>query len=279
MLKDEKRNILEKNYLLNKRSDARKKNRFLTVKHRCFLLAIFLSIAILFLFYYFSPSSNIFRITVSGDSVLDEKEIIKKSGLTTDDKFLLFSASSVEKKLEKDPFIKKADVIRKNGSLVEIVIEEEKLIGYSYDQGDAVVLFADDRQEKMDMDTLYLIEKLPLISGYRGDDLNFIRIGFKDIDHDTIKEISEIHCYPFSYDDKMMEVIMKDGNYVFTSTFGLKMLDHYYSILSSLNLHNKNVCIYLDEVTNSGYVSACPWEIPEEPEEPVQEEPVEEDME
>ena len=274
--KDAKKEILKKNYFLNKRSDARKKNRFETIKHRCFLAAVLLGIIVLGVLYWFSPSSKIYRISVKGNNILQKKYILDTSGISLEDRFLVFSSSKAVKRLEASPFIEKAEIKRRNGRLVEIDVTEKKMIGYSYDAGKAVIIFDDSSRIEMDYDTLYLIDRIPFISGFTKEQIDYIQMGFKSIESDTINEISEIHRYPFSYDENMMEVIMRDGNYVFTSTFGLHMLKSYYSILSSLDLHNENVCIYLDEVTNSGYISACPWEVeetveePEEPEDPYE---------
>ena len=70
---------------------------------------------------------------------------------------------------------------------------------------------------------------------------------------------SEVHSYPFSYDERMMEFIMRSGNYVYVSSYGLALLNNYHSIESSLSTEEDHVCIFLDEVTNSGYTSACPF--------------------
>ncbi|MBQ1509206.1 MAG: FtsQ-type POTRA domain-containing protein, partial [Erysipelotrichaceae bacterium] len=250
--RDSKKEILKKNYFLNKRSDARKKNRFETVKHRCFLLAVVLGLLVIGALYWFSPSSKIYRISVTGNQVLEKRYILENSGISLDDRFLFFSSSKAVKKLESSPFIEKAEVTRRNGRLVEISVTEKKMIGYSYDAGKAVIIFADSSRLEMDRNTMYLIDRIPFISGFTKEQIDYIQMGFKSIESDTINEISEIHRYPFTYDENMMEVIMRDGNYVFTSTFGLHMLKSYYSILSSLDLHDDNVCIYLDEVTNSG---------------------------
>ena len=75
-----------------------------------------------------------------------------------------------------------------------------------------------------------------------------------------IKQISEIHKYPVSYDDKQMEVIMKDGNYCFMSYLALDLLENYYAVSSSIDKTKGYACIYFDDFTNSAYASICPWQ-------------------
>ena len=58
----------------------------------------------------------------------------------------------------------------------------------------------------------------------------------------------------------MMEVIMRDGNYCFVSWTGLEMLDKYYLIVSGIDTSTNKACIFLDELTNSGYIGICPWQ-------------------
>ena len=112
----------------------------------------------------------------------------------------------------------------------------------------------------IDDNNIYLIAKIPLLEGYNNDQINQILRGFKAIDYNTINEISEIHRYPFSYDENMMEVIMRDGNYCFVSWTGLEMLDKYYLIVSGIDTSTNKACIFLDELTNSGYIGICPWQ-------------------
>ncbi len=255
-----KKKILERNYYLNKRSDARKKNRFLTAKHRYFLTAVLIGLFLFGLAYFMSDLSDVYRISIKGNNYLKDSEILRLSGLSTHDKFLLASTSKAERSLRTSPFIEDVEVRKENDRIISITVNEKKIAGYSYDNGSAVLVMGDGSKIPMDLSNMYLIDRIPLISGFTAEQLEYILMGFKNIDNETINEISEIHRYPFSYDENMMEVVMRDGNYVFSSTFGLKMLKSYYSVISSLNLHGENVCIYMDEVTNSGYASACPWE-------------------
>lgn len=260
MLDSDKKKILDNNYLLNKRKDAKTKSIFFAAKKRCFLIGIFLSLILLVVLYFLSSYSNVYHITVEGNIYLKEQDIIKLSGLSEESKYLLVIPDVVEKRISDSSFIEDVSVEKKDDRLIKITVNEVKQVGYIFEDGMSSVLLIDGKRVELNSGTYYLIEKLPLIEGYNKDQLVDILRGFKNIEYKTINEISEIHRYPFSYDDNMMEIIMRDGNYCFVSWTGLKMLDEYYRIVSGIDSSLGNVCIYLDELTNSGYTSICPWQ-------------------
>lgn len=262
MLNEDKKSIIDKNYFLNKRHDARKKNKFLRTKHRLFLFSIFLALVCIGLFYFLTDFSNIYKINVKNNIYYKEADILNKANINTDNKFLLVNSKAIEKRLKEDPLIKECEVIKSDGKLITIDIKEEKAYGYALEDNKNVLLLLNDGRLEINEDNTYLIEKVPLIEGFTTEQLQKIAKGFESVEPEIIDEISEIHRYPFSYDENMMEVIMRDGNYVFVSSFGLKLLDRYYAISSGLELTSSGACIYLDEVTNSGYTSNCPREEP-----------------
>ena len=121
-----------------------------------------------------------------------------------------------------------------------------------------------DEKEEVNDENIYLIYNVPLIEGYTKEELKEIERGFENTSIEVIKQISEIHKYPVSYDDKQMEVIMKDGNYCFMSYLGLSLLENYYAVSSSIDKTKGHACIYFDEFTNSAYTSICPWQASQE---------------
>ena len=149
------------------------------------------------------------------------------------------------------------DVIQKLKSLIEEKELENKIeLKASFCLGNC----SNGVSMKIDDDSIYLIDNVPLIDGYSSDELKEISRGFRDTDPDVIKQISEIHKYPVSYDDKQMEVIMKDGNYCFMSFLALDLLENYYAVSSSIDKTKGYACIYFDDFTNSAYASICPWQ-------------------
>jgi len=261
----DKKEILDNNYLLNKKKDAVKKTIFVNKKNRCFLLGIFFGLLFLLFIYFLSDTSNIYHISVEGNFYLKDEDVIKLSGISENSKYLFTFPDYTKKKLMESDFIADANVELLDNNLVKITVEEVKQVGYIYEDNMSQILLIDGTRVELNENNYYLIEKIPLIEGYSKDQMNDILRGFKLIDYETINEISEIHRYPFSYDENMMEVIMRDGNYCFVSWTGLNMLSEYYTIMSGVDKSLGGVCIYLDELTNSGYTSVCPWQIDDVP--------------
>ncbi len=260
MLNDNSKNILENNYLLRKRKDAFDNSVFKGFKNRCFLLGIIFGFIVLISLFLISDYSNIYRITVSGNVYLSDEDIIELSGISDNSKYLFLIPSFKKKKLEKSPFIESVTITKLDNRVVNIEVIEYKQVAYIYENDDVYILLINGDKVLIDDNNIYLIAKIPLLEGYNNDQINQILRGFKAIDYNTINEISEIHRYPFSYDENMMEVIMRDGNYCFVSWTGLEMLDKYYLIVSGIDTSTNKACIFLDELTNSGYIGICPWQ-------------------
>ena len=262
MLENSKQEILDRNYFLNKRKDAKKKTDFTGKKHRFFLLAVFMAFVLLAVLYFVSPYSCVYHVTAEGNRYYSDGEIRAISGINDTDRFLLVSTAKASGKLKKDPLIKNCEVIKKDGNVISINVEEYKMIGYIYEDGVPYVLLENDTRIELNKDNMKFIYEVPLIEGYTKEELLSLEKGFKDVPYEVIREMSEIHKYPFSYDEKMMEVIMKDGNYVFVSSIGLDLLNlnSYYTAVSKLELSDKKACVYLDEVTETMQYRKCPWE-------------------
>lgn len=260
MLDKEKKEILSQNYFLNKRKDARKKTQFEKSKSRLFILGIIVGAIILVALYFISDFSNVFHVVIRGNIYYTDEEVRQLSLVTDIDKYILVDTKKVEERLEEDKLIKEAKVNKLDNHVIEIFIEEYKIIGYANEDSTTnLVLINDDRIE-VNKENMRLIEQVPLIAGYDKEGMSAIEKGFENLSVDLIGEISEIHHYSFSYDENMMELIMHDGNYCFVSSIGLHMLNQYYNVISNLEVGDDKQCLFIDEVTNTYQNRACPWE-------------------
>ena len=263
MLEEGRQDILNKNYFINKRKNARLKTRFLASKHRTFLLGILLGLIGILVIYYLLPISNIFTINVENNRYFSDEYYVSLSGLDTNGKFYLVSLAKAKKAIKQDEIIESVSVKRDDFNTIDIVVNEKLAIGYTYEYDEPKIIFADGSEIPFEDKYVDLISKLAYIEGFEEEYLLSIAKYFKDIDYEMLNEVSEIHRYPFTYDDQMMEFIMRDGSYVYVSRSGLSLLNNYYTIKSGVKNDNKYVCIFLDEVTNSGYTSECPfWNVP-----------------
>ena len=264
MLEEKKESILEDNYYLKKRKKARLKTRFLAIRNRLFILGIIFGILITAVLYLMLPSSEVFKVVVKGNEYLKDDYYLELSDIQDGDRFLLVNLDRIKNRILSSSIVDSVTVNRNNYNLIEINVKEKEIIGYTY-EAEPKILLADGSTINLENDYLSVIASVPLIEGYDEEGLKLIAIGFKKLDQKMIGEISEIHRYPFSYDENMLEVIMRDGNYLYLSYYSLSMLNEYYTIASGITVTEEKACIFLDEMTNSGYISECPyWAITEE---------------
>lgn len=254
---EEKQEILEKNMFLNDRKIAKENDKLKKVKRKYLILSVFLCIVIISAIYLASSISNVKGIIVEGNVYLTSENIIEDSNLKLENKFVFVSTNGVANNLLKNPLIEKCEVVKQEDQTIKIVVKEKKIIGYAFEEGNNVLILSDNSRVNIDKNNLYLIGFAPLIEGFSSDQIILIEKNLVDVDYRMINEISEIHYYR---DQKFLdhEVIMRDGNYVFTSVYGLNLLNSYYSMVTSSESDKKN-CYYIEDISGNAYMSACPW--------------------
>ena len=254
---EEKQEILEKNTFLNDRKIAKENDKLKKVKRKYLILSVFLCIVIISAIYLASSISNVKGIIVEGNLYLTSENVIEDSNLKLENKFVFVSTNGVANNLLKNPLIEKCEVVKQEDQTIKIVVKEKKIIGYAFEEGNNVLILSDNSRVNIDKSNLYLIGFVPLIEGFSSDQIILIEKNLVDVDYRMINEISEIHYYR---DQKFLdhEVIMRDGNYVFTSVYGLNLLNSYYSMVTSSESDKKN-CYYIEDISGNAYMSACPW--------------------
>ena len=268
---DDKEKLLQKNTLFTIRRNQRQTSAYERARNFCFFLSVFLCLLLIGGIYFLSGASNIYRIAVTGDHYLKKEDIIELSGLSKNSKYLLTIPMQIENRIRKDPMIKDVKVRRLEGRLVQIEVQEKKVIGYTPENGLNVLLLEDGEKVGIGKERMYLIAYGPLIEGFDEEGKTKLCKQLAKCESKIIEQISEIHHFPqLKYQD--VEVIMRDGNYIFTSVYGLEILNHYFDMESSI-VTNKNHCYYFEDISGNAYTSACPWEeVPEEPAEAETEE-------
>ena len=272
---EEKKTLLDHNSFLSQR----RKRKMLTIsekrKQHALILSVFLCLILIALTYFLSSISNIYRITVDGNNYLDDEDIIELSKLSTRNKYLLTIPGTIEKRIKENPLIETCSVSLLDNSHVKINVIEKKIIGYVYNGQTSDLLLANDERIPLEKENMYLINKVPLIEGFTNDELILLEKNFADCDYQIINEISEIHKYPdLKYQD--VELVMRDGNYIFTSAYGLNILNRYYDIESSY-ARDRHSCYYFEDISGNAYVSACPWEKVEDNKEDSEQEQIEQE--
>lgn len=273
MLDEKEKKMIDNIPFVHDRKQQKDDYQFNRIKRRYFILSIFLSLIVIGTIYLLSNKSNVFSISVNGNYYLSDDDVVLTSKLSTSSKYLFVFPSTVEKRVLSNPLVEECKVSLLDDNLINIDIREKKIVGYIYEESNYKILTIDNDKIELTTDNAYLINKIPLIEGFTEDDLILIEKQMADLDGDLINEISEIHYYaPLKY--QYVEVIMRDGNYIFTSPYGLNILNKYYDIESSYGM-SKNSCFYFEDISGNAFVSSCPWEEVEE----VKSEEIKEDVE
>ena len=250
------------NEFINKRKQDKMDSQKRKSIFKRVLLIIFICLVLGVVAYFISDISNVKTIEVKGNIYIKDEDIIELSEISNDSKYLLSIPSTIENKIVSHSLIKYCEVEKLEDCLIRINVVEKKIIGYAYENNENVLILDDDSRMPLDKSNLYLIEKVPLIEGFSKEDIVLIIKELDDVDYKMINEISEIHFFPaLKYQN--VEMIMRDGNYVFTSAYGLNLLNKYYDIDSSVSTQRNN-CYYFEDISGNAYMSACPWEKVEE---------------
>lgn len=272
---DEKQKLLKKNILLNLRKNKKVATAYEKAKSLWCLVAVFLSLVIIGLIYFLSDASNIYHVTVEGNYYLKDEDVLALSGLDDQHKYLFTIPFIVEKRIKENSIIEDCHVTLLNNRLVKIEVKEKKIVGYALENGLYVLVMKNGERSGLNNTNLYLISKVPLIEGFNEDELKQIQKYLGECDREVIDQISEIHNYPgLKYQN--LELVMVDGNFIFTSVYGLNILEKYYKIESSY-VSERRQCYYFEDISGNAYTSACPWEEVEETAEETQQEETDEE--
>lgn len=273
---EEKEKIISKNILLNLRRNKKEATAYEKAKVLWCIVAVFLSLLLIGLIYFLSDASNIYHIDVEGNKYLSTQSIIEESKLTKNSKYILTIPFVIENRIKDNPLVEDCKVTLNDKRLVQIEVVEKKIVGYILENGLYELVTGSNEKISLNNDNLYLIGTVPLIEGFNEEDLITLERHLDKCDYSIINQISEIHSYP-DLKFQNVELVMADGNYIFTSVFGMEILNKYFDIESSY-ISDRKQCYYFEDISGNAYTSACPWEIveeevqPEETEETVVEE-------
>ena len=213
---------------------ARKvKKRKIKLK-KLFLFLIF--IGVLFLLLKFLFALKIKNITVSGNTIYSDWEIIEKASLSSYPSSLENLSLNIEKKLEEDPFIKKASVSKSFLTDVSIKVEENLPLFYYLPSGKTIL--KDGSEVSSDF-------PVPTVINYVPDKIYSSLISkMGSSDYSILKRISEIKYDPNDVDDERFFLSMNDGNDVYLTLEKFGKIDNYLSIIKEFD--NKKGTLYLD---------------------------------
>lgn len=206
------------------------------------VLAVLLLFLIVFLVYLLIKAILGFKIQniyVENNRLLTDDYIIEKAGLIDYPSYFKKFSFSIEKKLNKDPFIKNASVSKSFFGVVTIKIEENQVLFYKeFDKLYVLENAVEVDELPYDISTVRLVNYIP-------DTIynNFIN-KFSKLDVEVRSKISQIKYDPSEYDNSRFMFYMIDGNYVYITLTKLESINYYNEIYPTLE--GKKGILYLD---------------------------------
>ena len=200
---------------------------------------IFLALLILGFFLYMIISFVRFpirNIYIYHNTILSDQEIIDLAGLQNYPSIFSMTSREIEKKLEKNIYIKNATIKKKKLKEIHIEIEENYVL--FYDSTKNVSILKDGSQSKEISDGPYLVN-------YITDTLydEFIS-KMQLIDRTIINRVSEIKYDPNTIDEDRFFLYMNDGNYVYITLTKMELLNKYNEAITKVE--GKKGTLYLD---------------------------------
>ncbi|MFC7392464.1 cell division protein FtsQ/DivIB [Scopulibacillus cellulosilyticus] len=192
-----------------------------------FYIIIFF-ILILVVIYLQSPLSTVHNIEVEGQHFIDNKKIIKASGLTTKDHYWDINTGDVEKKIKKLPTVSSAHVTKVFPNKVTISVNEYHRIAYLKKDDKYIPILENGALLTKKNDSHLPINAPILIDWKNNSKLKKMAEQLSKTPSSIISEISEIYPDSSDSDSDSIIVYMNDGFKVLAdiSSFSEKMTEY-----------------------------------------------------
>lgn len=240
MKKNNNKQPVKKNLSRVERKYGKKKIKRVKIRFGRIML-LFLILFFIFYIMSFIISFPIKNIYVSGNSILSDQEIIELAELELYPSYFSCTESKLEKKIEKNTYVKSVSVNKKRLKEIYIEIEEN------------TPLFYDESKEKTVLKDKTVVEakfNTPILLNYIPDTLyeEFIT-NMINIDINIKGRISEIKYVPNDVDEERFLLTMVDGNYVYTTLSKMNKINHYIEIMKEVlkTYETDKGILYLDE--------------------------------
>lgn len=212
------------------------------VKHKIKIVAVLIFLVAIVLLYFLIKlvlGIKIQNIYVSGNQYLKDDYIIEKAGLIDYPSYYKNLSFMIENRLEKDDFIKSANVSRSFFAVINIEVEENKPLFFKNNDSKYVL------EDFKEVDSIPF-EIIPInVVNYIPDTIydNFVK-KLSSIKDDVRSKISEIKYDPSEYDEYRFMLYMVDGNYVYITLTKFDSINYYNEIYPTLE--GKKGILYLD---------------------------------
>ena len=220
--------------MINNKENKKKKR--LIIKRLLLVSILFLLIFFLIFKFFTHDIKNIF---IENNSIFADNEIKEIIKLDIGDNYFSLSEKKIKEKLEKNEYIKTAEVTKKLFGKITINIDEYKPLFYRYSNNHLII------EGNTEITNPQEGISAPILINYVDEDYveDFIE-EFEKLELKTINRISEIEYQPNEIDKGRFLLYMNDGNLVYITIEKIYNLDKYDEILPTLN--DQKGILYLD---------------------------------
>ncbi|QKY68962.1 cell division protein FtsQ/DivIB [Lentibacillus sp. CBA3610] len=206
-----------------------------------FYLSIFFFL-ISIIVYLQSPLSHVRTIEVSGNSFVENDEVIEQSGITKGTNIWTVSESNAKQTINENPVIQDVEVNRQLPWTIEIDVNEFGHVGYVQQNENYYPVLGNGKVlEELQQNTVS--GKAPLLLGFSDEEyLTQMTQELKNLSESILELISEVHWQPSDGNQHKILLYMNDG-YIVDGTirnFADKM-SIYPSIVSQLDPESKGI--------------------------------------
>lgn len=239
---------LEQQQAIRKQKRKKRRRKFIT----------FLIVVSTLSFYFLTDLSKPQAINVRGNQILTKDEVLQSANINLDSYLVVANPLVIKYKLRKHPLITN---VSSNFSLfkriINIEVEEVKLFGYRLNSESSELILFDGTSIPLTEELYPFLSDLIYVEGFsEPEDQKRLVESFNYLDDAVKNQISELHQTSVSYDDKLLEIRMDDGNKVYTSFQTVAQLNYYFDIIKVLDRENK--CLFIDELSGEAYAQKCP---------------------
>lgn len=189
------------------------------VNRRLILYVAVLFLLVLFVMYFRSPLSNIAHINVQGSHYMDDKEVMKLSGITYKTSYFRVKPREAEAKLSERKEVQSVQVEKMLPNRIMITIKEYKTTGYVYKKGKLYPLLENGKMLSALPDQTLPVAA-PILFGFKEETYQEMSSELIKMSPSIFRSISEIHLSPKASDPLHLTLYMNEGYEVSTTVQG-----------------------------------------------------------
>lgn len=175
-----------------------------------YMILIFFSVIVFIVYFEFSLG-RISTITVDGNNLLTDREVVLLSKLSRDESFFELSESKIEENILTNPEVKKVEVTKKFPNKVHIQVTEYNIVGYLVNEGNYRAITEDGRIIEKNIPAGEPVDKPLLYNFTQGEELQELVGQLDALAPSIMNSISEIHYEPTETNKLLISVYTNEG--------------------------------------------------------------------